>query len=212
MVLTILYGLKQASRCWIQKFKKFIQLFGFNECEADPCVFVSNKGGQFTILAIHVDDGLIASDSKTNIDAVVNFLRTHFEIKATQVGCYLGLEIIQKNDGSIFVHQSAYAERVLSRFGMENCNSVATPSDVNQVMYSFDETQRSTYPYREAVGSLMDLSVGTRPDITYAVGIAIRSLENPTVVHEIHIKRIFIYLRGTINFGLFILIAKKNFV
>lgn len=60
----------------------------------------------------------------------------------------------------------------------------------------------SNYPYRGAVGSLMYLSVGTRPDITHAVGIASRYLENPRIVHENAVKRIFKYLNGTINFGI----------
>lgn len=48
----------------------------------------------------------------------------------------------------------------------------------------------------------MYLSVGTRPDITHAVGIVSRYLENPTVVHENCVRRIFKYLNGTINYGL----------
>lgn len=56
-----LYGLKQASRCWNQKFKTFIQLFGFTISKADSCVFISKRSGKLTIMAIHVDDGLVAN-------------------------------------------------------------------------------------------------------------------------------------------------------
>lgn len=55
----------------------------------------------------------------------------------------------------------------------------------------------------------MYLSVGTRPDIAHAVGIASRYLENPTVVHERHVKRILKYLKGTINFGLLYINSEK---
>lgn len=47
-----LYGLKQASRCWNQKIKYFIQTFG--QCKSDPCIFVSYKDNKLIILAIHV--------------------------------------------------------------------------------------------------------------------------------------------------------------
>lgn len=204
-----LYGLKQASRCWNQKFKNFIKLFGFITCEADPCVFVSNKNDELIILAIHVDDGLIASDSKQCIERVMFFLQKHFEIKSMSVGVFLGLEIDRRKDGSIHVHQSSYVRKVLKRFNMENCNPVATPSDSNQVLHGFTESKASNYPYREAVGSLMYLSVGTRPDITHVVGIASRYLENPTTVHENHVKGIFKYLKGTINYGLLYFNSKK---
>ena len=205
-----LYGLKQSSRCWNQKFKNFIQLFGFIACKADPCVFVSKKNGQLIILAIHVDDGLIAGDTDKSIDDVLNFLCDQFEIKSFNVGIFLGLEIEQRKDGSIFVHQTSYAKRVLSKFNMENCNSVATPSDSNKILHNFVDSEPSKYPYREAVGSLMYLSVATRPDITYAVAIASRYLENPTIVHENAVKRIFKYLKGTINLGIFYASGGEN--
>lgn len=111
-----LYGLKQASRCWNQKFKKFIQLFGFTACNADPCVFVSKRDDKLTLLAIHVDDGLISSDDIKCIDCVLSYLRDQFEIKSMNVGCILGLQIVQRDDGSVFIHQATYARRVLERF------------------------------------------------------------------------------------------------
>lgn len=198
-----LYGLKQASRCWNKKFKDFIQLFGFITCKADSCVFVSRKNGQLTVLAIHVDDGLIISDSMECIESVLNFLCDKFEIKSMNVDCFLGLQIEQRKNGSIFVHQSTYANRILEKFNMKECNAVATPSDSNKVLHGFADSEPTKYPYREAVGSLMYLSVATRPDIMYAVAIVSRFLEKPTIVHVKAVKRIFKYLKNTINYGIF---------
>lgn len=67
----------------------------------------------------------------------MNFLQAQFEIKLMPVGCFLLLEIDRRNDGSIFVHQSAYAKRVLNRFNMNFCNPVATPSDLNRIEREF---------------------------------------------------------------------------
>ena len=58
------------------------------------------------------------------------------------------------------------------------------------------------FPYRELIGSLLYLSILTRPDITYAVGVLSRHLENPLEEHIIMSKRILRYLRGTMNYGL----------
>ena len=52
-------------------------------------------------------------------------------------------------------------------------------------------------PYREAVGSLMYAAIGTRLDITYAVGILSRFIENPGHAHWEAAKRVFRYLKGT---------------
>lgn len=115
---------------------------------------------------------------------------------------FLGLQIMQRENGSIVVHQIAYTNRVLNRFDMQTCYEVSTPSDPNQVLHSFIESEPSKYPYREAVGSLMYLSLGTRPDITHAVAVASRYLEKPTTEHENAVKRILKYLKGTAKYGI----------
>lgn len=48
----------------------------------------------------------------------------------------------------------------------------------------------------------MYLAIGTRPDIAYAVSVASRFLEKPTIVHERAGKRILRYIKKTLNFGL----------
>lgn len=60
------------------------------------------------ILAIHVDDGLIIGDAAENIQMVMEHLGKQFGIKEMDVGCFLGPQIEQGSDGSIFVHQEAY--------------------------------------------------------------------------------------------------------
>lgn len=58
-------------------------------------------------------------------------------------------------------------------------------------------------PYRQAIGSLMYLSVATRPDITYAVNKISQFLEQPTKAHWNKVKRILKYLKGTSRHGLY---------
>ena len=60
------------------------------------------------------------------------------------------------------------------------------------------------FPYRSAVGGLMYLMTGTRPDIAqaYAVSIVSRSMENPTKSDVTQVKRIFRYLKGTTDIGI----------
>jgi hypothetical protein len=57
-------------------------------------------------------------------------------------------------------------------------------------------------PYLEAVGSLMYLSQGTRPDIAYAVGVVSQFSKNPGPSHWKAVTRIFRYLRGTSSYRL----------
>ncbi|XP_063775439.1 uncharacterized protein LOC134910976 [Pseudophryne corroboree] len=52
-------------------------------------------------------------------------------------------------------------------------------------------------PYQNAVGSLMYVSIETRPDITHAVSRASQFANNPGRQHWIAVKRILRYLKGT---------------
>lgn len=119
-----LYGLKQASRCWNRKFKSFIERFGFKASDSDPCVFVSHQNNNTLILAIYVDDGLVVGSNKTDVELIIKRLQKEFEIKAMEVGFFLGFEIERQSNGSIFMHQTAYATRVLRKFRMDECYPV----------------------------------------------------------------------------------------
>ncbi|GKC53402.1 retrovirus-related pol polyprotein from transposon TNT 1-94 [Tanacetum coccineum] len=55
--------------------------------------------------------------------------------------------------------------------------------------------------YRSMIGSLMYL-ISSRPDLIYAVCLCARYQAKPTEKHLQAVKRIFRYLKGTINMGL----------
>jgi len=57
-------------------------------------------------------------------------------------------------------------------------------------------------PYRELIGALMYLSVGTRPDITHAVSYLSQFNSCYTEAHWKAAKRVLRYLKGTNNVGL----------
>lgn len=200
-----LYGLKQASRCWNLKFTNFLKKFKLSSSEADSCVFVGSVSGRKIILAIYIDDGLIAASDEKDILLLLNELKEQFKFKSSTLDTFLGLEVSQKLDGSIHVNQAGYARRLLQKFKMIECNPVATPADQHHSMSSSEDSASkmgSAFPYREAVGSLMYLATGTRPDIAFAVNNASRHLENPMPCHWTAVKRIFKYIKGTIGLGI----------
>lgn len=87
---------------------------------------------------------------------------------------------------------------------MSDCKPVSTPiiKETTQVGKVEEFTNTRVFPYREAVGALMYLMTGTRPDIAYAVSIVSRTLENPNHDDCIRANRIFHYLQGTQNLGI----------
>lgn len=194
-----LYGLKQSSRCWNKRFTGFLQRFQLKATNADPCVFTSQKQEQKLILVIYIDDGLVVAQDQELISNLLNELKGEFEITYHDANLFLGMHIERAPDGSIFLHQETYARRVFERFKRE-ANPVAIPADPHQELAQAGD--QSEAPYREAVGSLMYLSVATRPHITFAVNRASRYLEKPTTTQWKAVKRILKYLKGTISYGL----------
>ncbi|GJT63125.1 hypothetical protein Tco_1006658 [Tanacetum coccineum] len=85
---------------------------------------------------------------------------------------------------------------------MESCDPVDTPM-VEKSKLDEDLEGKSVDPihYRGMVGTLMYLTA-SRPDITFVVCMCARYQAKPTKTHLHAIKRIFKYLRGTVNRGL----------
>lgn len=199
-----LYGLKQAPRCWNKRFENYLRELGFVKNEADPCLFKKELEGRKIIVALYVDDGLIASTTAEDSKILLGKLQREFKITfKDQDLYYLGLQIKTETEGEIIINQEAYIKRLLKRFDMEDCKPVSTPvtkeniEDVNE-----QKVCDPQIPYRQAVGALMYLMVSTRPDIAFAVGLASRKLENYTEEDWKKVKRIIRYLKGTINLSL----------
>jgi hypothetical protein len=59
------------------------------------------------------------------------------------------------------------------------------------------------FPYASVVGSLMYVMVCTRPNIAHSVGVLSRYMSKPRKEHWITVKRVFRYLHGTTDYGIF---------
>ncbi|GJW89897.1 hypothetical protein Tco_0167450 [Tanacetum coccineum] len=85
---------------------------------------------------------------------------------------------------------------------MESSDPVDTPI-VEKSKLDEDTQGKVVDPthYRGMVGTLMYLTA-SRPDLTFVIFMCARNQEKPTEKHLHAIKRIFKYLRGTVNRGL----------
>ncbi len=196
-----LYGLKQSPRCWNKKFKAFLTSHGLQTSEADPCLFYNAAEEHKLLIALYVDDGLVAAKNDEDLQRFLSDLKSQFEVTVSSSSCFLGLQYSQLDDGSIVINQESYTKKVLQKFGMFECNKVATPCE-RQGNDVVNEPCCDDIPYREAVGSLMYLATGTRPDIAYAVSSVSQALDKPTLRSWTMVKRIFRYLSGTIKLGI----------
>nr|GEY73902.1 uncharacterized mitochondrial protein AtMg00810-like [Tanacetum cinerariifolium] len=114
---------------------------------------------------------------------------------------FLGLQISQSPRG-IFINHSKYASEIVKKYGLTSTDFVDTPMIENKKQ---DEDLQGkpvdATLYRGLIGSLMYLTASI-PDLIYVVCLCARYQAKPTEKHLQAMKRIFRYLKGTINMGL----------
>ncbi|GJX62550.1 hypothetical protein Tco_0295450 [Tanacetum coccineum] len=118
-----------------------------------------------------------------------------------QMSFFLGLQISQ-NPRGIFINQAKYALEILKKYGFDTSTPIDTPmSERPKLDEDIGGKLVDPTRYRGMVGCLMYLTA-SRPDIVFAVCMCARYQAKPTEMHLHAIKRIFRYLKGTLNMGL----------
>ena len=139
------------------------------------------------------------------------FLTQNFEMKDMGEASYvIGIEIHRDRTRKVLgLSQKAYIEKVLERFGMKHCSSIAAPI-VKGEKFSLDQCPKNelerkemdSIPYASLVGSLMYAQVCTRLDIAFIVGMLGRYQSNPGKDHWKTAIRVLRYLQGTKDYRL----------
>ena len=208
-----LYGLKQSPRQWYKRFDSFMINQKYTRSQFDHCVYFRKlQDGTFVYLLLYVDDMLIASKNKREIDRLKAQLSSEFEMKDLgEAKKILGMEIKRdKVKGTISLTQTQYLKKVLQRFGInDKAKPVSTPlaphfklSALMSPSTEYEREQMNHIPYANAVGALMYAMVCTRPDISHAVSMVSRYMHNPGKGHWQAVKWILRYIQGTVDIGL----------
>ncbi|GKE77202.1 hypothetical protein Tco_1543322, partial [Tanacetum coccineum] len=105
----------------------------------------------------------------------------------------------------IFINQSKYALESLKKYGFDTCDLVDTPM-VEKSKLDEDKEGKSVDPshYRGMIDTLLYLTT-SRPDLQLAICMCAWYQAWPTEKHLHAVKRIFWYLKGTVNQGLWYL-------
>ena len=135
-----------------------------------------------------------------------------FEIKDLgKLHYFIGIQVKQEHD-YIWIGQETYTQSILERFNMSNCRPAHTPIDPGaKLKKAGDEEKRfDNQTYQAAIGSLLYLSLYTRPDISHAVSKLAKYYNDPSIHHWQCVKQIFRYLQGTKRLGLIYTNCKNN--
>ncbi|GJT89527.1 retrovirus-related pol polyprotein from transposon TNT 1-94 [Tanacetum coccineum] len=169
-----LYCLKQAPRAWYYMLSSFLILQHFSKGAVDPTLFTRKAGNDLLLFKMSM---------------------------MGQMPFFLGLQISQSLRG-IFLNQSKYASKIIKNYGLLSSDSVDTPMvEKNKLDDDLQGIPIGATLYHDMIGSLM-YQTSSRPDLIYAVCLCTRYQVKPTEKHLNAVKRIFRYLKGTINMGL----------
>ncbi len=80
-LLKSLYGLKQSPRQWYFKVHEFLTKVGFTSSPNDPCLYIRHLSSGIILVALYVDDLLIAGSSSTEVQSIKDKPSHRFEMK-----------------------------------------------------------------------------------------------------------------------------------
>ena len=200
-----LYGLKQAPRCWNTALDSQLKKMGFIQSMSDPCLYTTSEGELF-IIAVYVDDIILAGKEASKMNEVKQALSTKFEIKDMgELHYFLGVSVHRNREkNSVWIGQPAYTASIIEKYGMKDAKPIATPVNTSIKLIKAKEGDElaDMALYQSAVGSLQYLATMTRPDISFAVSNVGKFSSQPTKEHWTAVKRIIRYLKGTQDYGL----------
>jgi len=196
-----LYRLKQAPRAWYAKLDKHFLKLGFSKGTTDSNLYFKINHEDILIVEVFVDD-IIFGGNECMCKAFADQMKSEFEMSMFgEMNFFLSLKIVQSDKG-IFISQSKYMKELLKKFGMEDSNPVGTPMVTGCKLSKDDDSPKENKKrYRSMIGGLLYLTQ-TRPDIMNVVGLVGRFQVDPKEYHVVAVKRIFRYLKGTIDYEL----------
>ena len=198
-----LYRLKQAPRCFYRKLDGVLVEKEYTRVLCDYEVWIC-KGE--VVLIVHVDD-MQMFGTHIRIHKLIAALETVFILKRpgpTGDELFLGLGVERDRlNRRIALIQAHYAIQVLLRFRMDACAEVLTLMDQKEDWMIRKEdiplNEEGRRQYQAAIGSLIYLMLGTRPDLSCLVNKLAQYCANPTERHWKGIKRVLRFIKGTIN-------------
>jgi hypothetical protein len=204
-----LYGLKQSPRLFNAKLHSVLVALSWTQSAHDPCLYYVRTADTFSLLAVVVDDLLLATSDLSFVEAFNVEMRKQFDFKSMGFPTYMIGMHLQRKDGELRISQRQYIRDVANRFapvvGELKPTLLPAPPTLQLVKTGIAGVPPSPpvdpKVYRALVGSLM-YAVVTRPDVAAPVSMCARFLAAPTAAHLAQATRILRYLLATLDLAL----------
>ena len=212
-----LYGLKQSPRYFNQHLVNTLIKLEFTNLDNEPCVFQKVINDEVVLVTVYVDDILVACADTAIIRTVKDKLAETYKMKDMgEIDWYLGMRCKRHPDtGSYKLDQTKFVEDTLVKFErwLGAGRSRRIPMQANLVIAKWTQEYNDTlserdkyvldnFPYRQVVGSLLYISIWTRPDISFAIGKLAKFNNHPTMEAVHAAQWLLQYMRCTKHYGL----------
>ncbi|GJY99251.1 retrotransposon protein, putative, ty1-copia subclass [Tanacetum coccineum] len=153
-----------------------LKRYGLNQNRDEPCVYLKASGSYVTFLILYVNDILIMRNNIPMLQDVKSYLGRCFAMKDLgEVAYILGIKIYRdRSKRLVSLCQSAYIEKILKRFYMENSKCGTIPM---QEKLKLSKSQGASTPaeiqhmqnilYASAIGSIMYANQGEKNILKY---------------------------------------------
>jgi hypothetical protein len=206
-------GVKQAARNWFLHLQQGLLSCGFVQSKIDPCLFIQ----QDCILVLYTDDCLLFVKNDETINELCQSLSTKFLLKDEgDIEGFLGIQIDHTitPDGSVTITmtQPGLINQILEDIGLvgdqvtQKCTPAMHILQLNPNAAPFD----ANWNYQSVISKLNFLAQNTCPDISMAVHMCARFVNQPNRIHQDAVKYLCCYLHYTWTHGLILTPTTDN--
>ena len=193
-----MYGSKQAPLLWNQHINATLSKLGFRRHEGENGLYFKKCPQGLVLVALYVDDLLIAAASTRMVRQVKCQLQSVYAMKDLgPVNKFLGMNVSQTKDYialalTDYITSAASASEI--QVGKPVYSQLSPTTDYND---SSSPLVADVKQYQAIIGQLMFIANTGRPDVAYSVSLLSRFMQAPRKVHLRAAHRVFQYLYTT---------------
>jgi hypothetical protein len=226
-----LQGHPEAGKSYEKKIVSILDSLGFQSTIHERNIYRGTINGELVLVARQIDDFAIGTKCKTTAEELCRLLGVKLkhpnEAKAPikflgLLDKFIGTDVLQTRHYTK-LSCTSYIERMLTSHGWDKPSptehvttsrpieplSSAKVEEIYRTVGPAESTSQHRalekemkFPYRGLLGELLYAYVTARPDIGYAVTTLSKFATNPDKIHYLALKRLAIYLRQTITWGI----------
>lgn len=179
--------LKQTSRAQFLKLSGCSIEWGFKCSNNDTYMMISVQDGVFFVLLIYIDDILIIGNDPTFSSNLISHLNNVFLLKDLgDINFFLGIEIT----------------KIYDKVQLKDSKPSSTPMIVGTPLSKSDGIPFSNAIQFKTIIRALQYYTLTCLEISFLVNNICQFLHQPTDKHWLATKRLFRYLKGTLDYGI----------